>query len=279
MTTIITNANQTARYAPCAEVAKWVRAALKASFPGVKFSVRSDRSVRISWVDGPTQEEVQKVTYRFEGSSFDGSTDSKTTNRAFLHDGELVYSGADYVLPSRSLSVEFLGRIAEQEATRFGYPVPEVTAEYGYSVLSRSCDRNVNGWNLYDQIMRTANSTSAYTAPVKPEQPAKTDRAARVAPTVETQPETSEAAAEERAETLTTISDAGEPVTYTVLTSGTWVWVKFSAMPAEPVRVALSAAEFHWSRKRSAWYRTSELEREAVLDAITTATYRAQAQR
>ena len=47
------------RYLTAAETAKLIRKALKASFPGVKFSVRSKSysmgaSVNVSYIDGPS---------------------------------------------------------------------------------------------------------------------------------------------------------------------------------------------------------------------------------
>lgn len=67
-------------YLSAAETAKLVRAALKRSFPGVKFSVRSENysggcSVNVGWIDGPLTREVEPIAKMFEGKRFDGSID------------------------------------------------------------------------------------------------------------------------------------------------------------------------------------------------------------
>jgi len=98
----------------CAETAKLVRGALKAAFPGQKFSVRSSTyaggaSIRVSWIDGPTQPEVDAVVKQFEGATFDGMIDLKDYKPATLlanEDGtyeERSY-GADWVQTDRRYS-------------------------------------------------------------------------------------------------------------------------------------------------------------------------------
>jgi len=83
-------------YLTCAETAKLVRKALARSFPGVKFSVRSDvysngASIRVHYQDAALdQREVQQVAERYAGSDFDGMIDMKYSRRAFLdEDGEV----------------------------------------------------------------------------------------------------------------------------------------------------------------------------------------------
>lgn len=63
-----------------ASCAKAIRADLKAAFPGIKFSVRSESysggdSVRISWVDGPAYEAVDSIGQKYRAGNFDGMTD------------------------------------------------------------------------------------------------------------------------------------------------------------------------------------------------------------
>lgn len=62
-------------YVPVKEAAKQIRAALKAAFPGVKFSVRSHTysggsSVSVHWTDGPHRAEVDKVAQPLGGDRF-----------------------------------------------------------------------------------------------------------------------------------------------------------------------------------------------------------------
>ncbi|HEY6731870.1 MAG TPA: LPD29 domain-containing protein [Solirubrobacterales bacterium] len=98
----------------CAETAKLVRAALKESFPGQKFSVRSSTyaggaSIDVTWIDGPTQPAVNEVVKQFEGATFDAMIDLKDYKPPTLlanEDGtyeELSY-GADWVQTDRRYS-------------------------------------------------------------------------------------------------------------------------------------------------------------------------------
>jgi hypothetical protein len=61
--------------------AQEMRKALRAQFPGVKFSVRMSRGtghgwLSVSWTDGPTEQAVQEVASYFQSSRFDGRDDS-----------------------------------------------------------------------------------------------------------------------------------------------------------------------------------------------------------
>ena len=84
-------------YLSCAETAKLLRRALKAAFPGVKFSVRSDTysmgaSIDVGYTDGPPQKAVERVASRYRGADFDGSIDLKTYRGHYLlPDGTLAF--------------------------------------------------------------------------------------------------------------------------------------------------------------------------------------------
>jgi Large polyvalent protein associated domain 29 len=70
------------------QTAKFVRKALKASFPKQKFSVTSSRdTIDINWFDGVSTQEVAAVTDRFGGMSFDGMDDSTHYQKTII-DGE-----------------------------------------------------------------------------------------------------------------------------------------------------------------------------------------------
>lgn len=65
----------------CTTAAANIRTELRASLPGVKFSVRSEKfsmgnAVRVSWTDGPRASEVRAIVGKYQAGSFDGSTDS-----------------------------------------------------------------------------------------------------------------------------------------------------------------------------------------------------------
>lgn len=96
------------RYISAADTAKLIRKALKESFPGVKFSVRTSTysggaSIRVCWTDGPTRKQVAAVAGVFSGSYFDGMIDYQG---ALYHtlDGQPVRFCADFVFCEREHS-------------------------------------------------------------------------------------------------------------------------------------------------------------------------------
>ncbi|MDE2980843.1 MAG: hypothetical protein OXU74_06575 [Gemmatimonadota bacterium] len=73
------------------DTAKLVRAALKRKFPDVRFSVRCDRysggsSIDVRWTNGPRERDVDAVIGVYAGQGFDGMTDSRYYNGAWLHE-------------------------------------------------------------------------------------------------------------------------------------------------------------------------------------------------
>lgn len=63
-----------------AKCAKEIKSLLRKTYPGTKFSVRSDQfaggdAVRISYTDGPASEEVNKLVSKYQYGNFDGMTD------------------------------------------------------------------------------------------------------------------------------------------------------------------------------------------------------------
>lgn len=99
-------------YFSCAEVAKLVRAALKESFPGTKFSVKSHTysmgaTVSVCWMDGPNEAQVESITNLFYGLQSEG-VDSTTTRVKYVVDGVPVKFLADQVLVQRVFSEAFI---------------------------------------------------------------------------------------------------------------------------------------------------------------------------
>ena len=119
------------RYISVTDTAKLVRAALKAAFPGVKFSVRSDSysggaSIRVGWTDGPTEDAVEGTTGGYRGASFDGMQDLKTHHDTVLVGPggtvEVVHFGADFIFTDRKLSEAYLAELRPHaEAILDGY--------------------------------------------------------------------------------------------------------------------------------------------------------------
>lgn len=86
-----------------ADLAKQIRQALKAKFPGVTLSVRSKSysggsSIDVSWTDGPTTEQVKETTNGSESVRYDQW-------------GEILSGGNRYVFCNRHLSPEFEAKV------------------------------------------------------------------------------------------------------------------------------------------------------------------------
>lgn len=76
--------------------AKNIRAELKAAFPSVKFSVKSEsfaggNAVDVSWDGLPSRDEVNAIVKKYQHGSFDGMTDCYEYKKA----GE--YGSAQFV--------------------------------------------------------------------------------------------------------------------------------------------------------------------------------------
>lgn len=55
------------------KAAKMIRAELKAAYPKIKFSVRSDyNSINVNWENGPSSDEVCEITGKYQMGHFDG---------------------------------------------------------------------------------------------------------------------------------------------------------------------------------------------------------------
>ena len=148
-------------YLSCAETAKLVRVALKKAFPGVKFSVRSSvysggASMRVGWIDGPTEKAVKAVAGAYAGGGFDGMIDMAYSVEAWLMpDGSASFAsspgttgsmgvyepfenaapapgakkvrfGADYVFCDKEYSVPVYSAAVEKVCADYGVDVPEI---------------------------------------------------------------------------------------------------------------------------------------------------------
>jgi hypothetical protein len=87
------------KYVSAAEVAKLIRKDLKANFPEIKFSVRSDRCVRISYESNVLPaNQVRNVVDKYAGETFDGMTDMRSSNGAFaIEEGVELVSLASFI--------------------------------------------------------------------------------------------------------------------------------------------------------------------------------------
>jgi hypothetical protein len=114
------------RYIDGAEVTKIIRKILKASFAGIKFSVRLSRyaggsSIRVSYTNGPTVEAVKALIGDFEGASFDGMIDLKSYKES-EYNGETVQFGNDYLFVERDYSEAVEAAAKAEIAAALGEP-------------------------------------------------------------------------------------------------------------------------------------------------------------
>lgn len=124
------------------------------AFPGFVFSVRSSsfsggNAVDVSWVDGPTHDEVDAIADRFQDCDFDGMDDSTTYRHNIFSE---MFGGAKYVQCHRSVS-----------AARH----VEVGAEMGHTVTPGQ-HGDISGafdFETKEAIYRAARSRSYYVRP------------------------------------------------------------------------------------------------------------------
>lgn len=86
--------------------AKNLRTQLRKAFPGVKFSVTTDRfsggdALRVSWTDGPAVDRVEQLACQYKAGSFDGYSDSYEYSRNAWTE---AFGDAKYVSCSRDYS-------------------------------------------------------------------------------------------------------------------------------------------------------------------------------
>ncbi|MBE2198092.1 MAG: methyltransferase [Anaerolinea sp.] len=258
------------RYIYAAEQAKHIRNALKKAFPGVKFSVRSDRysmgsSVDVKWLDGPTAAEVDRVLAPYSGKHFDGMIDlAYTSDSWLLPDGTAVFAGCDgtrgavakspdvprphakaervcfssYVHTQRVYTRAFVEQVAQAYHAETGMDIPKIEVskrfvggkEAGESAYFVSPVYGDNG-HQYEQHLRTVSAMQP--APIPP---AKTTE--------------------------------GDSVGYAVMYERDWTWVKFSAKPSRKACEVVGALGFTFSRKRMAWYATTHVDETTVVQAF-----------
>ena len=157
-----------AQYLSCAETAKLVRAALKESFPGVKFSVKSSvyaggASINVAYTDGPSASQVEGIAKAFQGAYFDGMTDYKGCNYNTL-DGQQVRFGADFIFVNRKFTYDTMFAIVNQVCNYYGFANQIIIKDGGFGAyIQEVCpndDSQARGFTTYDidRIIRDAAS-------------------------------------------------------------------------------------------------------------------------
>jgi hypothetical protein len=148
-----------------------IRKELKASFPGIKFSVKTQRfsggdSIDIYWTDGPTVAQVDEITAKYSGGRFDGMTDMYEYNTGEARQFTSTYGSAKYVSTNRTLSTDFLRKAAVITSRETGYKAVEVTeGKWGAEINDHGqFFGNSNGnfyWSLEQVTLRRARELSA----------------------------------------------------------------------------------------------------------------------
>jgi hypothetical protein len=146
--------------------AKNMRIELKDAFPGVKFSVRSDRysggdSIDVNWTDGPTTEQVEEISKKYQAGTFDGMTDcynyeSDAWTDAF-GDAKYVFANRSYsdkALESaiRTVKVKYAGNLAAMSINDISVADYRAGKLYSVDIMNNGNDY----WSLQSIICREA---------------------------------------------------------------------------------------------------------------------------
>jgi hypothetical protein len=104
---------ETKKYLSVVETAKLIRKGLKANFPGVKFSVRSESyaggaSINVEYTNGPLTKNVEAYVKQYEGAGFDGMTDYKYYMSHYMNTitGEICLAKCEQTYSSQEVNEE-----------------------------------------------------------------------------------------------------------------------------------------------------------------------------
>lgn len=124
-------AKQETPYVSRKDTAKLIRADLKKAFPGIKFSVRGSvasmvSAIDVSWTDGPTEAQVDRIVMVYCGQGFDGMTDSTTYHDTFdPKTGVKTDYGVTHIGTHRRYSDAFRARVEAKLALTGSLPTNE----------------------------------------------------------------------------------------------------------------------------------------------------------
>jgi len=134
-----------------------IRTELKKTWPGQEFSVRSKSfsmgdAIDIRWTDGPTRDQVEKLTNKYQRGHFDGMQDMYVDD--YWDVWTNTFGGSKYVTAERSLSAAAMKQAAA-EAGR-----PEAVEEDANGAYRLATDRETE-----KQIRTIAEEKSYYQTP------------------------------------------------------------------------------------------------------------------
>ena len=128
-----------------------IKIELQRAYPGIKWSVRSESysmgcSIDVRWTDGPTPNQVEEISGKYQQGRFNGMEDIYEYSRNIWVD---VFGGAKYVQTQREYSKEaYLWAVKEVERT-WGVKVKVTESSYGSIYIAREDDikiQNSNRW-------------------------------------------------------------------------------------------------------------------------------------
>lgn len=120
-----------------AETAKLIRQELKATWPAVKFTVHSSNhsggsSVRVGWLDGPTEDKVHRLMRRYGGAEFDVYTDCKE----YAKPAEDLPQSISWLSCRRGYTLPAYTRAVKGICDDYGLAMPRIaTYEGGYCCI------------------------------------------------------------------------------------------------------------------------------------------------
>jgi hypothetical protein len=123
------------RYIPLDETAARLRDALEDAHPGVTFAAHrarnADRSIFVTWADGPTDAEVMKIALLYRGDTFLSTDDG----------AEIVRFDIDTIETRRTLSPRFRDELEQMIADFTGKPF-DGSASYSVTAGVSSNDQD-----------------------------------------------------------------------------------------------------------------------------------------
>jgi len=142
---------------------------LKDAYPKTKFSVRASSfsggdSIDVSWTDGPTTEEVEKISDKYQHGNFNGMIDLYEYSKTNVWPS--VFGGAKFVMTARRDSNEaYLKAVAEVEK-EWGITLKVSYTSSNSAYISNEDDKNVDDasnaryWSGSQLVNRKLSETS-----------------------------------------------------------------------------------------------------------------------
>jgi hypothetical protein len=232
-----------------------LRKELKQAFPGVKFSVTTNRfsggnSIDVAWTDGPIRSAVRKIADKYQYGNFDGMRDLYEEKDGVSSAWTNLFGGAKYVSCQRENSTSLLTLALERAWSHWiGQDTPCPTLE------AYKQDRSLTGrWMGHCWFSDLVNREAAE-IDLTPSVVAKPVPAAHEVS--QTQPAV-EAPHEQRVPPVT-----GAKIRFNEEKGG--IEIIFAGKPAKEVLTDLKASGFRWSQNQGCWYakRTPEIETAA----------------